>query len=60
MKIIGSRSHMLICYMSKILICSHLLWVHVELLSAHGHLFIPLHAFPNLKTDDTEQKLNVC
>lgn len=24
----------------------HLLGVHVELLSAHGHLFVPLHAFP--------------
>lgn len=28
---------------------SHLLGVHVELLSAHGHLFIPLHAFPKNK-----------
>lgn len=25
---------------------SHLLGVHVELLSADGHLFVPLHALP--------------
>lgn len=33
---------------------SHLLGVHVELLSAHGHLFIPLHTFPKNRFNRTE------
>ncbi len=36
---------------------SHLLGVHVELLSAHGHLFVPLHTFPKNRFSRTEPQL---
>ena len=31
---------------------TYLFGVHVEFLSAHGHLFIPLHIFPETQTHD--------
>lgn len=60
MNIIISHSSTLICYMmegraSRWVIYSHLLGVHVELLSAHGHLFIPLHAFPKWNRTEPQQ-----
>lgn len=38
----------------------YLLGIHVEFLSPHGHLFIPLHVFPGAeKQDRSEKKKNL-